>query len=152
MLGELHRDIKRSAYDGFVLGLQKAIDEGLDIHAKDDEGWSALHYVVRGGSLICLKFLVGQGLDVNAKTDKGNTVLHFAVDHGRSACVRYLLGKGADIDIRNGKGKTAFDIATEVGHQEIEECFQAFMAAQSEAKTLNDKIQLGEFVEQEIRF
>ena len=48
------------------------------LHAKDENGWQALHEAVREGHYEVVKYLVDMGADVGAATSNGGTPLWWA--------------------------------------------------------------------------
>lgn len=76
------------------------------------DGWSALHFAVRGGSAACLRLL----LDASARPDAvarptGHTALHWAAAAGAGDCVAALLAAGADAGVADGLGRTSLQYA-----------------------------------------
>ena len=69
-----------------VISLLKSFDSGSVsgsanydmIHARDANGWQAIHEAAARGHLEVLKFLVDKGADVGAMTKEGGTVLWWA--------------------------------------------------------------------------
>ena len=60
------------------------------IAQKDDDGWNALHYSAKGGSVECIRYLIDKGLDHRSPTSDGKTVLHIAAESGMHEAVTYL--------------------------------------------------------------
>lgn len=54
--------------------LSFAIENGLDIKVKDDEGFSVIHDAVFFNNIGIVPFLIEQGLDVNAQSNGGDSV------------------------------------------------------------------------------
>lgn len=98
-----------------------ALKRGVDIHATDKNGVTALHHAVRFRSAAAAKALINGGANVNqACRRNGSTPLHRAVMQtgapgtaGRHAAaieiVRLLLAAGADPSIANKSGKKPID-------------------------------------------
>ncbi|MFP3022319.1 MAG: ankyrin repeat domain-containing protein, partial [Wolbachia sp.] len=59
------------------------VNNGADINAKDNEGWTSLHWAVQLGSLNVVKYLVEKGADVNALTADGRAPLDIAKEKFR---------------------------------------------------------------------
>jgi len=110
-------------------------DKGADIMAKGNDGYTALHYAVKGRHMAFFDMLLARGADVNAKSEGGYTPLFWAVakldttrnggragftrekarDERQEVCLTRLLDKGADIEAKTTKEgwtalhKAAFD-------------------------------------------
>lgn len=67
------------------------------LHAKDENGWQAIHEAVRGGHLDLVKFLVEQGADAASKVRGGGASLWIAKDQlpADHEVVRFLQSIGA---------------------------------------------------------
>ncbi len=127
-----------AAYLGDLQRVEKFIDGGANVDAKDQKGQTALHYAAKAGQIAVAKLLIANGADVNAGDDwtplqeaayhskeivelllaKGADIntgkwpaLHIALDGGRFDIVDLLLAKGADVNIRDDKGNTPLHIA-----------------------------------------
>lgn len=97
------------------------LKSGVDIHAADKNGVTALHHAVRFRSPTAVKTLIEYGANVNQACRKsGSTPLHRAV-FGSGApstagkqdeaheIVRLLMAAGADSSIHNRLGKKPID-------------------------------------------
>jgi len=126
-----------AAYIGDLQKVQKFIDAGANVDAKDRKGQTALHYAAKAGQIAVAKLLIANGADVNAGEwtplqeaaynskemvelllAKGADIntgkwppLHSALDAGRFDIVELLLAKGADANITDDKGNTPLHIA-----------------------------------------
>ena len=127
-----------AAYIGDLQRVEKLIDGGANVDAKDQKGQTALHYAAKAGQIAVAKLLIANGADVNAGDDRTPLVeaaycskemvellldkgadintgkwpaLHGALDARRFDIVDLLLAKGADVNIRDDKGHTPLHIA-----------------------------------------
>jgi len=66
------------------------LEQGADVEAKINDGWTALHEAARGGHEAVVRLLLEKGADVEAKTDDGWKALHRAAGGGHEAVVRLL--------------------------------------------------------------
>lgn len=67
------------------------------LHARDSNGWQAIHEAARAGDVPILSYLIQLGADIGARTDHGGTPLWWArrtLDPAHPA-VHYLEGIGA---------------------------------------------------------
>lgn len=85
---------------------------GIDVHIKDQDGFTALHWAAWSGMPFCSFMLVQAGLDINARENNGYTPLMLAAMRGNVDTVEMLLRLGADKDVTNNKGATATSLAT----------------------------------------
>ncbi|MDR1740449.1 MAG: ankyrin repeat domain-containing protein [Synergistaceae bacterium] len=84
--------------------VRKAIDAGVDVNAKDEDGLTPLMYAVRdSGDPEVVSALLKAGADVNAKDNTGRTPLTYA---NTSGVIHVLLGAGAEVDARDEEGNT----------------------------------------------
>jgi len=101
---------------------------GVNIHAKDQDGFTALHWAAWSGMPHSAAMLIKAGLDINEKEGNGYTPLMLAAMRGDDTVVKLLLQLGADTAATNKDGKTAAQLADEKG--------QAYDKRQSQAYTL----------------
>lgn len=101
---------------------------GVNIHAKDQDGFTALHWAAWSGMPHSAAMLIKAGLDINEKEGNGYTPLMLAAMRGDDTVVKMLLQLGADTAATNKDGKTAAQLADEKG--------QAYDRRQSQAYTL----------------
>jgi ankyrin repeat protein len=67
------------AQHGNALSLNRALDANKNlVHARDANGWTALHEAIRSGCYDCVVNLLQRGADVNAVTADGRSPLHHA--------------------------------------------------------------------------
>lgn len=87
--------------------VEKALERGADLQAKDDLGRSvvllATHFA---GDLDLVKFLHTRGAPVDVPDVNGRTALSFAAEDGRLDLVRWLVEQGAEVDRRDGAQRT----------------------------------------------
>lgn len=97
------------------------LEQGGDVNAKDDEGWTALLSAAREGRVLLVQTLLDAGAGINTKCTcsgwlgGGWTALMMAAREGgeRKAMLDMLLARGADPGLANNDGKTALLIALE---------------------------------------
>ena len=107
---------------GDVSVVRLFIATGMDIHARDADGMTALMWAAREGHVEVVRILVEQWVaaaDAQAQDDDGTTVLMWAARGGDVEMVRFLLENGANINARNNNGITALMFAAAVGHVEV---------------------------------
>lgn len=106
----LSKDADRAYYVQALLNAP-----GVNIHAKDQDGFTALHWAAWSGMPHSVALLAKAGLDVNEKEANGYTPLMLAAMRGDDAVVKVLLQLGADTAAVNADGKTATQLAEEKG-------------------------------------
>jgi ankyrin repeat protein len=100
--GRLHDAVER----GDSERVQRLLEEGADIDARDEGQATALHYAAYEGRLAVVRILLDGGAAVNPTGDGGFTPLHVAVVSGHAEIVRALLEAGARVDPRDSEGLT----------------------------------------------
>lgn len=96
--------------------LQRLIDAGADLNARDTSGSTALHYVAKGGRPKAAKLLLENGVDPNIRDKNGNTPLSLASGFGKTECMELLLRYHADPNIADHIGETPLMVAAEQGY------------------------------------
>lgn len=106
-----------SAYNGEEAVVRILLDSGIDIEAKNDSVWTALHFAARYGGETVVRFLLERGANKEERTDKGSTALHLATaKRGNAGMLKLLLENGFDIDARDNDERTALHEAACRGH------------------------------------
>lgn len=104
---------------GDIFLIQKELEEGNPIDARNMDGKTALHVAAANGHVEAIRFLVSNGADVNAKASGyfQATPLHMAVKSGDLAATENLLKLGANIEAVSSLGFTPLHIAADVGNK-----------------------------------
>jgi uncharacterized protein len=98
---------------------------GVDVNAKDKEGWTALLLATNRDRASVVQMLLDGGADVNATCDcpgylsGGWTALMIASREGRAGLAKMLVAKHAAVDMRNNGGKAALALAASKGDAEV---------------------------------
>lgn len=104
---DLNNRLFCAAKEGDLSAIENALHEGADIHAKNDQEWSVLHFAVRDRCFLdCVKFIVEHGVNPNVTDNQGKTPIHLAVKLGALEVIEYLISQGADPVAKNNKGET----------------------------------------------
>jgi serine/threonine-protein phosphatase 6 regulatory ankyrin repeat subunit B len=94
--------------------------QGIDIDAKNNDGFNALMVAAANGKDEAAKALISKGANVNAKTNDGWTPLMFAAEKGHLTTIQILLSaKGINIDTKNSDGATALILAAANGKDDV---------------------------------
>jgi ankyrin repeat protein len=104
-----------------VAELERLLDGGAEIDAKDPRGYSALMLAAYSGSEAALDVLLARGADPRSADPGGNTVLMGAAFKGHASMVEKLLAAGADPHVKSGMGLDASGFAQMFGQHAIVE-------------------------------
>lgn len=106
-------DLHKAARDGDIAEVNRLIDDGADVNAKDIYDFTPLHAVAIYGQTETAIVLIKAGAIIDAKDHRGGTPLHAAVFNGESETMLVLIKWGANLYARTNEGKTPLDIARE---------------------------------------
>jgi ankyrin repeat protein len=105
--------------DGDLEKAKRAIENGADVNAKDEEGWTPLHKASLCGHEAVVSLLVEKGAHVNAKDNNGMTPLHLTIFDEHEAIVSLLLENGADVNAKKNDGWSPLHYASWNGNEAI---------------------------------
>ncbi|KAF8774082.1 Poly [ADP-ribose] polymerase tankyrase-1 like protein [Argiope bruennichi] len=91
--------------------VEHLLQNGANVHARDDGGLIPLHNACSFGHAEVVQLLLKHGADPNARDNWNYTPLHEAAIKGKTDVCIVLLQHGADPNIRNTDGKAALDLA-----------------------------------------
>ena len=120
--GTINKNIKliRSSMFGNREAVRRQLEQdGIDVNAKNSEGYTALILASSNGHKEIVEMLLEKGADVNAKDKYNATALIKASSNGHKEIVEMLLEKGADVNAKTHNGSTALIKASENKHTEI---------------------------------
>ena len=107
--------IHEAAETGNIDVVKQHLAAGTDVNAKDEDGYTPLHFAVANDDKELAELLIAAGADMNAKTDMfEETPLHVAVVLGNKEIVELLIAKGADVNSMNENGQTPLDLLSSV--------------------------------------
>ena len=84
---------------------------GLDAKARDNDGWTALHWASWSGLPSVTSQLIKAGLDINLAEKNGYTPAMLAAMRGNDKSIAFLIEAGADLNAKNKNGQSALDLA-----------------------------------------
>ena len=115
----LNKNLIEALKKSDIKTVEKLIETGADVNAKDKDGGTALMYAARNGHTKTVEKLIELGADVNSKDKFGGTALIWVARNGRTENVEKLVELGADVNARDNGGWTALHWAA--GHTETVE-------------------------------
>jgi ankyrin repeat protein len=128
-------DLLQAASDGNLQGVQACLATGVDVNAKNAEGWTALMIATLKGYREIVQTLLKQDrVQVNARSHHGWTALRYAISVGDSETLRILLAAGAEVNAPDHDGWTALMQAAGEGNLE---CLEILLAEGAEAGAKN---------------
>ncbi len=108
--------LHRAAYGGQAEIARVLLDAGASTKAKDNQGFTPLHWAVYEGLITpgaqdVAKLLVVRGAEINARDREGSTPLFWAVWQGNRDLADFLLAHGADPAIKGKGNLTPLELA-----------------------------------------
>ncbi|XP_032082417.1 2-5A-dependent ribonuclease [Thamnophis elegans] len=114
MAAKLNSAVKK----GDLKLVRQLLEDGADINAKVEGGWTPLHSAVQRNSEEIVNFLLENGADPLARKDNGATPFILAGVIGNVKLLKLFLDKGSCINEYDINGFTAFMEAACYGHKE----------------------------------
>lgn len=134
VLANQEQDLIGAAYQGQLHVVKRLIDGGVNIEARDENGYTALLWAAYNGNAALLNYLVASGAYIDAVSNDGYTALMLASSLGRTGTVKLLLSKGANRDLVSHDGYTAMDFYSGAASPEqAETIFYAGVSARDNA-------------------
>jgi ankyrin repeat protein len=98
---------------GDVRKVEELLAGGSVADAKDDNGWTALHFAAQERRIEIVSVLLNRGANPNLHDAHGNGPLWTAIMNARGdfSCIRALRAAGADSQHKNKHGRSPKDIA-----------------------------------------
>jgi TonB family protein len=101
----------QAAKEGNTGRIRKLVEKTppVDVNLRDEQGWSALMYAIRGGHDKTAKWLLENGANPGLLNEDKETSLIVATKYRRTGLLRELIEKSAmDIDIVDRRGWSAY--------------------------------------------
>ena len=130
----LRSEWEEAVLRGCVDELQRLVDCGIDINARNQKGQTTLMLAAAEGQAPVVTWLVTRGAALDQKAKYGLSALMLAVVRGHADVVRELAHAGANVSLRGTgppgfSGKTALDLAVARGDLEMIEILRSAAAA-----------------------
>lgn len=108
-----------AAMSGDINAIQELINQGHDVNARGEGGWTALLSSSAQGYPKIMKLLLDAGANPDISNVLGITPLIYGSRYGNIEIVKMLIDYGADVNLGDTHGDTALMKATEFGNSEI---------------------------------
>ena len=96
--------------------IKRLIDLGVDVDARDAEGWTPLHFAVRTKDTDVVQALIDANATVNVLNEEGISPLHlcFTLSPFQKRIAGALLAAGADPRLQNGETGSGYSYVCKV--------------------------------------
>jgi ankyrin repeat protein len=84
--------------------VRRMLEDGANVDAKDDYGYTALHHAASHNQMDVAGQLLDKGAAIDAKDKSGRTPLYLAARAGHDVFVQMLVEKGASINMEDEYG------------------------------------------------
>ena len=138
--------IHNYALNGYLAGVKKELDRGVDVNTKGIGGDTPLHTVIKSLRFRkeIVELLIAEGANVNAKDDVyGRTPLRWAAGIPRTEVVELLIAAGADVNVKDWWGRTPLDEAIGRGNPEAADLLRKHGAKTSTELALMPHLEYG---------
>lgn len=116
---DANSDLLMAAYRGDRVTARALINRGASLAARDENGYTPLHWAAYNGDVRMLELLLEAGAPVDPLDAKGTTPLMLAAWNGYAQCVHTLLAHGANRELRSTDGFIALDYARSRHHTAV---------------------------------
>lgn len=110
-----------AAEKGNSIVVKNLLDQGTNVNARDNNGWTPLMRATERGHKEVVEVLLDKSAYINAKDDNGYTALMYATMSGHKDIVELLLAHNADLNEQDNFGKTALLNPARNGYKDIVE-------------------------------
>ena len=118
-LEKANKDLFTSCKSGNLEDFNRAIYNGANIEAQDNDGNTPLHHASYNRHLEVVKILIELGANIEAQNKDGDTPLHYASYNRHPKVVKMLIELGANIEAQDNDGNTPLHNASGEEHLEV---------------------------------
>ena len=118
-----HKDppLKVAAEYAHFAAVKYLIENGANVDAPDEKGWSPLSYAIDYKYMEIASYLLSHGAHIDNSGNMDWTPLLWACSTGNLISTQFLVEKGANVEAKNADGNTPIMVALKGGHIEIAE-------------------------------
>lgn len=117
--------LRRAAFEGDLGSIEQLLAQGVNVNAKDRDGWTALIWAQLGNRTGAVELLLTRGAAIDAKDESGHTAAHQAAMAGRLEVLESLLHYGASVNTVARSGLTPLMDAATYGRVRVMELLLA---------------------------
>ncbi|MEB3329910.1 MAG: ankyrin repeat domain-containing protein [Candidatus Sericytochromatia bacterium] len=114
------QDLMAAVYTGNLRAMQEALRRGASFNARDENGYTPLHWAAFRGYVVLAGYMLDRGATVDVGDNNGYTPLMLAAWNGHDTVVRLLLARGASRERLSHDGFTAYDYSVTQGHANLQ--------------------------------
>lgn len=114
------QDLIAAVYSGNLRAMQDALRQGASFNARDENGYTPLHWAAFRGYVVLAGYMLDRGATVDVGDGNGYTPLMLAAWNGHDTVVRLLLARGASRERLSHDGFTAYDYSVTQGHANLQ--------------------------------
>lgn len=114
------QDLVAAVYSGNLRAMQEALRQGGSFNARDENGYTPLHWAAFRGYVVLAGYMLDRGATVDVGDNNGYTPLMLAAWNGHDTVVRLLLARGASRERLSHDGFTAYDYSVTQGHANLQ--------------------------------
>ena len=114
-----------AAAENNTVDVQEILARSVDVNAKDDNDWTALHFAAQSNSFEVARLLIDAGAEVDPTDSFGNTPLSTAVFNyrGNGDLIMLLREKKADPYRENQHGQSPLALARLIANYDVAKYF-----------------------------